>query len=100
MIEILECGRGVRINDVEHQELTANGEEAANAMKEVGRGTWEPAMITGHTLNRSLAGIQEKALTELRADLVLKQIPLQIAIQSTGILIHHVPSGSDINRLR
>ncbi len=80
MIEILECGRGVRINDVEHQELTANGEEAANATKEAGRGPREPAMITSHTLNRSLAGIQQKALAEFRADLLLKQIPLQITI--------------------
>ncbi len=80
MIEILECGCGVRINDVEHQELTANGEEAANATKEAGRGTWESAMITGHTLNRSLAGVQKKPLAEFRADLLLKQIPLQITI--------------------
>ncbi len=80
MIEILECGRGVRINDVEHQELTANGEEAANATKEARRGTWESAMITGHTLNRSLAGVQKQPLAEFRADLVLKQIRLQITI--------------------
>ncbi len=88
----------MRINDVEDQELTANGEEAANTTKEAGRGTWEPAMITGHTLNGSLAGIQKEALAEFRADLVLKQIPLQIAIQSTRVLVHQVPLGSDLNR--
>ncbi len=88
----------MRINDVEHQELTANGEEAANATKEAGRGTWEPAMITGHTLNRSLAGAQKKPLAEFRADLVLKQMPLQIAIQSTRILVHQVPLWSNLNR--